>query len=412
MKRITQIFILILLVVSVEQSYSQEYTFNDFVGTWHGTISSTSFGGYNDPITMTIESNGFYTETSGHLMPSLYPNTQLCEYEVSTNRVHWWYLGTVWGGQYFYDHIYYEVVYFENDTLEMHYNYWDDPEPYPEVGTIFLVKESLTPPPTSLQWEVLNNNVSLTWNVPVYGNGGIANPTAYNVYYKTGEGAFVFLVTSSTNEYTHENVTVAGMHSYYVTAMYIGEESNPSNVVDFVLTTPAPTNLQGQLLANNVSLNWDQPADDEQPMAGLLGYNVYHKQEAGEYELLMFVETNYFAHQDIPNGIHYYYVTAVYDGAESVASNEVMVDLVISNVEDQLSITTSVYPNPASDNVHIQSEVEMKSVKIYNQTGQVIKVQQVNSKSQRFDVNDVPAGLYVFVIETEQGTISKRIFVQ
>jgi hypothetical protein len=43
---------------------------------------------------------------------------------------------------YFYQHFYYEVVYFSNDTLEMHYNFWDDPEPHPEAGTIFLVRET------------------------------------------------------------------------------------------------------------------------------------------------------------------------------------------------------------------------------------------------------------------------------
>ena len=101
----------VFLVFTASISKGQNYSFGDFVGTWHGTISSTSSGGYNDPMTMTIESNGFYTETSGHLMPSLYPDTQECEYEASSNRMHWWYLGTVWGGQYFYDHFYYEILF-------------------------------------------------------------------------------------------------------------------------------------------------------------------------------------------------------------------------------------------------------------------------------------------------------------
>ena len=125
-------------------SFGQNYSFEDFVGTWHGNITSSNFGGYNDPMTMVIHSDGFYTETSGHLMPSLYPDTQQCEYQDSTNRMHWWYVSTVYGGQYFYDHHFYEVVYFQNDTLIMHYNYWDDPQPNPEAGTIFLVKELAT----------------------------------------------------------------------------------------------------------------------------------------------------------------------------------------------------------------------------------------------------------------------------
>ncbi|PLX12376.1 MAG: hypothetical protein C0598_06120 [Marinilabiliales bacterium] len=124
-----------------KSSYSQ-YEFEDFVGIWEGYISSESFDGYNDPMTMIIEEDGFYTETSGHLMPTIYPNTQESEFDAETNRYHWWYLKTVYAGQYFYQHFFYEIVYFENDTLEMHYNYWDDEVPHPQVGTIFLVKQT------------------------------------------------------------------------------------------------------------------------------------------------------------------------------------------------------------------------------------------------------------------------------
>jgi hypothetical protein len=139
------VYAVIFLLFLTGQGFTQiggNYTFEDFVGTWHGYISSESFGGYNDPMTMIIEADGYYTETSGHLMPTIYPNTQQSEFEDETNRYHWWYLKTVYAGQYFYQHFFYEVVHFQNDTLEMHYNFWDDPEPYPEVGTIFLVRET------------------------------------------------------------------------------------------------------------------------------------------------------------------------------------------------------------------------------------------------------------------------------
>ncbi len=410
-KFIQRYSLLSVFVFITTLSYGQSYTFQDFVGTWHGTISSTYFGGYNDPITMNIESDGFYTETSGHLMPTLYPNTQLCDYEISTNRMHWWYLGTVWGGQYFYDHFYYEVVYFQNDTLEMHYNYWDDPVPNPNAGTIFLVKESLTPPPTALQSEVTNNNVVLNWNVPVYGNGGVASPMNYNIYYKKGEGVFEFVEIAYANSFTHENVTAAGMHSYYVTAMYADGESYPSNQVNLVFTTPPPANLVSQLLANNVSLNWDQPFDDE-PMAGLLGYNIYHKINQADYELLMFVEDDHYTHLDIPAGIHYYYVTAVYDGAESDPSNEVMIELIISNIENNDEIQTKLYPNPASEVLTIHSELAIEEVKIYDQTGKVFYNQKISSKNHTIYVNDFPKGLYVVQIETGKGIVSKQILVQ
>lgn len=138
------IFILTVFSITMlgKTLFAQEYSFNDFIGTWHGTISSESFTPYNDPMTMIIEEDGFYTETSGHLMPTIYPNTQLCDYDEETNRMHWSYLYVVYAGQYHYQHFYYDVVNFSNDTLEMHYNFWDDPIPHPQVGTIFLVKET------------------------------------------------------------------------------------------------------------------------------------------------------------------------------------------------------------------------------------------------------------------------------
>lgn len=141
MKKFTFLASLLFIIIS---SSGQSYTFEDFVGTWSGYISSENFGGYNDPMTMTIEPDGFYVETSGHLMPTIYPNTQQSEFDAETNRYHWWYLETVYAGQYFYQHFFYEVVYFQNDTLEMHYNFWDDPEPHPETGTIFLVRDTFT----------------------------------------------------------------------------------------------------------------------------------------------------------------------------------------------------------------------------------------------------------------------------
>ena len=108
-------------------------------------------------------------------MPTIYPNTQQCEFDAPTNRFHWWYLDIVYAGQYFYQHFFYEVVYFNNDTLEMHYNFWDDPDPHPSVGTIFIVRENLTPPPANLEADPLGNNIVLFWDEPSNGGGPIAS---------------------------------------------------------------------------------------------------------------------------------------------------------------------------------------------------------------------------------------------
>ena len=52
MKKLFYLSILMLIPFTCIQA--QECAFEDFIGTWHGYISSQSLGGYNDPMTMII----------------------------------------------------------------------------------------------------------------------------------------------------------------------------------------------------------------------------------------------------------------------------------------------------------------------------------------------------------------------
>ena len=152
---------IISLLIFAGISNAQQYTFSEFTGVWHGTISSENWG-YSYPSTLEIFNDGFYTESSGQLMPTIYPNTQSCDLQMETNRFHFQYLKTVYAGQYFYQHFYYEIMQFENDTLVMHYNFWDDPEPHPEVQTLFYVRESTLTGQTEISEETEKKVISVT----------------------------------------------------------------------------------------------------------------------------------------------------------------------------------------------------------------------------------------------------------
>ena len=245
MKKTFTILSIFVLYLTAQYSFAQEYTFENFVGTWHGYISSKSFGGYNDPMTMIIYEDHFYTETSGHLMPTIYPNTQECDYEASTNRMHWWYLKTVYAGQYFYQHFFYEIVYFSNDTLEMHYNFWDDPEPYPQVGTIFLVKENLTPPPVNISAEIMDEGMMINWNAPNFPPE--AELLGYNIYHKFENNPFEVVGFVEETSFMHGDDLQPGIHTYYVTSVYDIGESDPSNEVEVeVLITAIENDLTSE----------------------------------------------------------------------------------------------------------------------------------------------------------------------
>jgi hypothetical protein len=141
MKPIVLSILFSLSLIFIHPVNAQEYSYEDFVGTWNGTISSELYGGYNYNTTIVIGPNDSYSESTGTLMPTIYPNSQWFEYSAATNRLGFHWLQTVYSGQYFYQYNYLEIVYFDGSTLELHYNYWDDPEPWPEAQTIIVVKE-------------------------------------------------------------------------------------------------------------------------------------------------------------------------------------------------------------------------------------------------------------------------------
>ena len=393
--------------------FSQDYTFNDFVGTWHGTISAENYGGFNDPITMTIYEDGFYTETSGRLMPSLYPDTQQCEYQASTNRFHWWYLSTVYAGQYFYTHHLYEIVYFNNDTLEMHYNFHDNPEPWPEAGVIFLVKVNTTPPPANFFFNVADGELLLTWDAPDNGDAPIDVLEGYNVFSSFDQGEYELLAFTEETSFLVENGAAAGLNSYYVTAVYEEDESVPSDQLFIVFETPEPDALLGEPHENKIDLVWSEPDSELGPMATLLGYNVFHKYENEEFTIIQFTESSNFTHEDLDNGTHHYYVTAVYEGGESDPSNEIeLTVMVATNLNEIHSGSFNLYPNPARQYVFIDGVEDIQTIRIINLTGQAIKSIDVDGIHGNIDVSDLNKGVYIMTLETSNGLISRRFIVQ
>jgi hypothetical protein len=133
--------IVLALVLAAMPAAAQDFTFEQFVGTWTGTISSELTFGYNDPITLVISGDGVYDDSTGRLMPDLYPDTQVASHDAATNRVQFRYLDIVYAGQYFYESIWFEIAAYTGDYLELHYNFWDDPEPHPQVQKLVLTRQ-------------------------------------------------------------------------------------------------------------------------------------------------------------------------------------------------------------------------------------------------------------------------------
>jgi hypothetical protein len=74
--------------------------------------------------------------------------------------------------------------------------------------------------------------------------------------------------------------------------------------------------------------------------------------------------------------------------------------------------TLSVYPNPASDLLNINSNKQILKVKILNYTGQIVAENKFNSKEVIINTSVYNPGIYFIQIETEKGISTKKVVIE
>ncbi|MFO7895611.1 MAG: C25 family cysteine peptidase [Candidatus Cloacimonadales bacterium] len=166
-----------------------------------------------------------------------------------------------------------------------------------------------------------------------------------------------------------------------------------TTTVDFTLeeieNILPPANLNALVNEANVQLSWDEPLarqadrsaskapktkDDGNSYRDLLGYKIYRDgAEIAELSELIYID------EDLENGSYEYYVTALYDGGESVASNQIEVVVDYVNSQDFIPLVTALngnYPNPFNPETTISFDLHQDDtveIQIYNIKGQKVK---------------------------------------
>jgi len=71
-----------------------------------------------------------------------------------------------------------------------------------------------------------------------------------------------------------------------------------------------------------------------------------------------------------------------------------------------------VYPNPAFDCIHIKSDQQISSIKIFNYSGQVILAEKANNKYLSINSTHFENGIYLLKLKIKERIIYKRIIVE
>jgi hypothetical protein len=80
--------------------------------------------------------------------------------------------------------------------------------------------------------------------------------------------------------------------------------------------------------------------------------------------------------------------------------------------EEGARIEMLVFPNPASNNVNVQSNSDISRLTIFNHLGQSVKEVLVNSTEANVNVDGIEAGVYIIRIETANGYTTQKLVIE
>ncbi|MBU1368337.1 MAG: carboxypeptidase regulatory-like domain-containing protein [Bacteroidetes bacterium] len=176
------------------------------------------------------------------------------------------------------------------------------------------------------------------------------------------------------------------------------------------------------------SAQFAAPASAAQADRELDVFNVYRSLDNENYELLSTVpfEEGVLAYSYFDTDVeaqtdYYYQVTAFYTYTNGTCESDPA--MALENPEDDFVLVfvtntnefglnnTRVYPNPATNNVVIES-AQMNRITVMNAVGQVVIDRGIEGE-QRHDLNTstYEAGVYMIRIETTEGVVTKRLTI-
>lgn len=154
---------------------------------------------------------------------------------------------------------------------------------------------------------------------------------------------------------------------------------------------------------NNAELSWITESEINNK-----GFDVMRSMDGVEFETVNFIEgkgTTYgstaytFIDYDLMQGVYYYKLSQRdFDGKMNMSD--------VKSIEIFNTATlTKVFPNPTNDELTIQSDGGIISVKVYNLLGQSIYVvpSEYSNEQYRLSMQSLPIGVYKVLVETITG---------
>ncbi len=268
-----------------------------------------------------------------------------------------------------------------------------------------VLPESPCAIPTNFRYEMTTPvRVSLSWDAPD------PAPTGYILYRRARGEEFTRVKLTSGTSTTDNLVNQPDQHydyavvAYYrdddCTSGYASIESDPDLHYLSVNKTIIPQNLRFLIHEGRVILQWDEATKAER-------YSIYRDgQRIGHSS-----ETDFIDYTATSSQSYRYTVTGTTGNLESNPSNEVYVDWTTAIGETSEAQASTLYPNPTSSVVHIESQ-GLQEVGLFNLMGQEIVHQAATNNQVTIDMSALPEGTYFVKLIGKCNEIKKVVKIQ
>ena len=141
-------------------------------------------------------------------------------------------------------------------------------------------------------------------------------------------------------------------------------------------------------------------------------YRLIHKIEGGAWESLGNMTDSYYNYYIAEEGIHYFMVYAVYESGESMPEGPFIIDTEGNGIAENSRVDVALYPNPATQLLHLSSPAIIRSVEIYNSTGERLQKREVNATHAQLDLTHFTEGAYWVKVFTKEGVNVQKVIVK
>ena len=173
-------------------------------------------------------------------------------------------------------------------------------------------------------------------------------------------------------------------------------------------------NLRSAIVGDCITLHidWDAPEEGTP-----VGYNIYVNGELIEENFTGNSYSDVTIAGDLYDDkhVHIAEVVAVYENGMTSVAAIAVIDNDWTNVAETENVNVMIYPNPAKDVVRLSTDnSQQTTVRIYNVMGMLVGTQLATSATNEIEINvsDYNPGIYFFNIQTENGSVTKKIVVE